>query len=66
MPVSKEINQKRRAKANTSRKNSVGKIINQNHMINHDKENTQNINNSKMKNKEKEKVYKDIIKEKLL
>lgn len=33
-------------------------------MINHDKENTQSINNSKMKNKEK--TYKDIIKEKLL
>lgn len=64
MPVSKEINQKRKIKANTSRKNSVGKIVNQNHMINHDKENTQSINNSKMKNKEK--VYKDIIKEKLL
>ena len=53
-------------KANTSRKNSVGKIVNQNHMINHDKENTQSFNISKMKNKDKEKTYKDIIKEKLL
>ncbi len=60
LPMSKEINHKKRSKANTSRKNSVGKIVNQNHMINHDKENTQNINNSKMKNKEK--TYKDIIK----
>jgi hypothetical protein len=53
-------------KANTSRKNSVGKIVNQNHMINNDKENTQSFNISKMKNKDKEKTYKDIIKEKLL
>jgi hypothetical protein len=64
LPMSKEINHKKKSKANTSRKNSVGKIVNQNHMIHHDKENTQNINNSKMKNKEK--TYKDIIKEKLL
>jgi hypothetical protein len=66
-PFSKEINQKKKMKVNTSRKNSVGKVVNQNHMINHDKENkenTQSINNSKMKNKEK--TYKDIIKEKLL
>lgn len=64
LPMSKQVNQKKKSKANTSRKNSVGKIVNQNHMINHDKENTQSINNSKMKNKEK--TYKDIIKEKLL
>lgn len=64
--MSKEINQKKKVKANTSRKNSVGKIVNQNHMINHDKENTQSINTSKMKNRDKERTYKDIIKEKLL
>ena len=64
MPVNKE-GCKKKQKPQTSRKNSVGKIVNQNYVMNHkdDKENI-HINTSKMKNKEK--VYKDIIKEKLL
>lgn len=37
LPVSKDANHKKKTKACTSRKNSVGKIVNQNHMLNHDK-----------------------------
>lgn len=66
--MSKEAHQKKKMKPNTSRKNSVGKIVSQNCTSKFedmkDKENTQCINSSKPKNKEK--LYKDIIKEKLL
>jgi hypothetical protein len=64
MPVNKDVCKKKH-KPQTSRKNSVGKIVNQNHIIacKDDKENV-HCNTSKIKNKEK--IYKEIIKEKLL
>ncbi len=33
LPVSKEIPMRKKTKPSTSRKNSVGKIVNQNHII---------------------------------
>ena len=58
LPVSKDIQIKKKNKAVSSRKTSVGKIVHQNG--GHSKEITQFHIASKIKNKEK--TYKDIIK----
>ena len=65
LPISKEIPMRKKTKPSTSRKNSVGKIVNQNHIIHNneakDKENCASQLNG-VKSKNKEKVYKEIIK----
>ena len=64
LPVSKDLPQRKKTKP-SSRKNSVGKIVHQNHnKQNKEKQNSQIWLNAKPKIKEK--AYKDIIKEKLL
>ena len=64
LPVSKEVPQRKKTKQ-SSRKNSVGKIVSQNYLREQrEKENSQVWVNSKPRNKEK--AYKEIIKEKLL
>ena len=56
---------RKKTKPSTSRKNSVGKIVNQNHIIHNneakDKENCASQLNG-VKSKNKEKAYKEIIK----
>ena len=65
MPVNKEIPRKK-TKPASSRKTSVGKIIHQNHNGKDQKEKENSMLTLNTKPKNKEKAYKDIIKEKLL
>ena len=64
LPVSKDLPLRKRTKPNTSRKNSVGKIVSQ-QSHQGEKENLQQLNGS-CKMRAKEKLYKEMIKEKLL